>query len=173
MATEFECDHCGATASHRERPAVYALDGVDFLCEPVSAHSRPAWCRNCESLVDAEHLLDVNYYETQLFDFQSPDLSASDRELVSMTQRSESEFRESIANAWRIAKRAARDRKSPPRCFTCGTTDIFFIAGYDSDSHELPPFPHPDCAGTFNRTGCSYPNFEILYLDAEGRRRNA
>ena len=173
MATEYECDHCGSNAIHVGRAAMYALDGVEFPCEPVTVHSRPAWCDECQTLVDAEHLMDVDFYEQQLVACQSSELSKSDHQFIQLTNRTESEYRECLIDAWRIALSAASDRRSPPRCFTCGSTDITYILEYDFETHELARFPHPSCDGSFIQVGRTFINIDHLYLDGEGRQRRA
>lgn len=170
MAIEFECDSCGSNATYVGRPAVYALDGIEFPCEPVTAYSRPAWCNKCKTLVDAEQLMDVDFYEQQLDEFQRSQLSESDCEFIDLTNRTALQYRKSIIDAWTIALSAARDRRSRPRCFTCGSTEISYIAGYDPESHEIASFPHPNCNGSFVPVASSFKNIDLLYLDHEGRR---
>ncbi len=173
MAIEFECDSCGSNARYVGRPAVYALDGIEFLCEPVTAYSRPAWCYKCNTLVDAEQLMGANFYAQQLDAFRRSGLSEHDREFIALTNRAEPQYRKSISDAWKIVLSAARVRLSKPRCFTCGSIEISYIPEYDLESHDILSFPHPNCSGSFVRVANSFINIALLYLDGEGRRKIA
>jgi hypothetical protein len=112
----------------------------------------------------------VDFYQQKLDEFRSHELCESEREIIELTSSTELEYRESIADAWRIALFAMRKRCSELRCFTCGSTCLSFVREYDSESHELDGFLHPNCNGSFVCVGTSFINIDSLFLDGEGRR---
>lgn len=112
----------------------------------------------------------VDFYRQKLDEFQLSELSQSDREFIQQTNRTELQYRQSIIDAWQIALSVVLNRRSEPRCFACGSTNISFIREYNTESHDVNGFPHPNCDGSFVRVGCSFINIDLLYLDGEGRR---
>jgi len=172
VASHLECDRCATQVTHLGQPAVYGLEGVEFVCKPLTVHTHAVWCTPCATLCDAEHLMGAEYYRRQLAELEANGLTPSDRELVAATKRDETAYLTSLTAAWRIARCMAEQRESPPRCLSCGSTDIRPIAEYDYDSRDISPFRHPECGGTFHSIECSYPQFNLLWLDSEGRQLN-
>jgi hypothetical protein len=119
----------------------------------------PAWCRNCNSVEVAERLRTPQEIETELQDCDDPNSALVQKHFASSPPerllRWKSGLRKELAHS--------NQRKSPPRCLTCGLTDVnFFIYG------KWAPHPKAQEEVFFICVGIGTTTVYTRFFDSEG-----
>lgn len=140
----YQCNRCKREESAQLlRTRVYQLAGNLH----TYLQAELAWCNGCARLVAAEWLPPLQLLESWRSALMqvSPDDPELQRE-ATVRQISPAEL---LAHRQRAALERVRwrqQRRSPPRCLECSSSDIRVLA----DGDEVPAaIPHPSCGGEF------------------------
>jgi hypothetical protein len=134
----------------------------------LDLHSEPGWCHHCGKVTHIENLSTVDELDKQIRDLNDPS-----SELYRMTRhgvldellgKGDKFLNDRIAEIQR-RRRWREERKSPPKCIHCGTTEIV----------ELPigmpvPVPHGEGQVQIDCVGMCSTNFNEWFFTPEGDR---
>jgi hypothetical protein len=152
MAWEFayRCDRCRRvqrvrTGDYRFYVVPWQGEGVE-LFDRVHSSDQEGWCRRCRRLRPMESIPDIALLERMKEVMAVAGLSPLDRKLAAEDSRGEQgELQRQLARIdewirWR------KERRSPPKCFACGSTEVEPVNQAKSGGEGLR---HPGCGGVF------------------------
>jgi hypothetical protein len=152
MALEiaYRCDRCRRvqrvrTGDYRFYVVPWQGAGVE-LFDQVRCSDQEGWCRRCGRLRPVESIPDIALLERMKEVLAEAGLSQLDRELAADDGRSEQD--ELQGRLARIDEqiRWRQERRSPPKCFACGSTEV---EPADQAKGDGEGFSHPGCGGAF------------------------
>lgn len=146
QAWDLTCDRCGY---HQEDFRAYSWSAYllpDGGVTPVQC--QPAWCHHCARFVRAELSAEEMVRWADIMEERS--FPWEEGEHWSSTRRRVERGRLRIV---------AASRKSPPRCLTCGATDIELFGFWVSDL----TLTHPNCGGSLQESRWKHISFDWEY----------
>ncbi len=161
-STELLCDRCPFTQELSTVLACYRLSQREAI--PIFAEL--AWCHACRRVVQAEKFVGVEEIRQEL-------LRTGDWLPFSLDRYGEGEWvhleywlsrvdskclnsartrRKAYVRLLRSMLRWRRERRSPPRCLTCGSTKLEYFTAGDGVS-VFATLVHPGCGGVISFRG--------------------
>lgn len=149
------CDHCSfdiRLRSYLDYNNLYELPDGGHVPIPIRAE----WCYQCKTLCDTENLPDIASTSKKVREAKltlsrflegCSSLSPGSPEMVYATKLYTQEILEPPERLHRVVS----NRKSPPRCLSCGSFDHreLPLSGYPDGKRTTLPFKQPGCGGNF------------------------
>ena len=138
---EYKCDKCLQYFS------VLKIGGGSYRTpsKPYPfVFSMHAWCNQCSTLTESEHLLSDAEIDLKLKFF--------DEHYSETDQFIDEHYSETDQGVYKdrleLNRKYYRNRNTPPKCLKCGSTDIL---QYDENDLNNDKVRHPGCNGIFKR----------------------
>ena len=117
----------------------------------LDLHSAPIWCHRCRMITHGEALSTVEEIDTQIRDLNDPSSEPYRMTrhglLDELLGKGEEVLQERVAELQR-RRRWREERRSPPKCIHCGTTQIMLLPlGVAMPNPEGPGQILVDCVG--------------------------
>lgn len=166
FAYTYKCDQCrGSASAFIGAIGYYELgSGAQF-----PAHSSPAWCDTCETIVRAEDLIDPLLLQRELRRLSEEGPNDADVALAKEIGQSCEEYCAARIVTWTRYLNIFSTRVSPNRCVECGSANIHFL--FAEDGMMPDAFHHPRCGGQMRLIESAHASPATYFvLDCEGLR---
>jgi hypothetical protein len=143
----YRCDRCGRTqrvwvGELRYYVVPWQEEGID-LFDRIPCHDEEGWCPRCGRLRPVEPIPSVDHLERMKQIVVQTGLSDWDREWVAQNGQNVQEVLRRRLTRFDQWIRWRKGRKSPPKCFSCGSAEAEPLQG------GADGFLHPGCGGIF------------------------
>ena len=163
----YECDACSFRGNALcGRIGYYVFpDGIR-----MPASTSPAWCRQCQTITNAETLPTADGVLEEIARLRNNQTNELDVELAEILSQTLAEFVSSRLARFTELDSRFRDRQSNNRCIDCGSSDFAYLR--DNGRDPLPQeLLHEGCRGTLRLVETLHASPATYFtLDREGNR---